>query len=529
MMDIVGSIDLSAMEKEEMAIVIYNPAPFKRTEVNSAVIEIPKEWKCDGFEVVDEKSALLPMQIVEEKPQGNTVVQSPNNVANTFPAKQYHVRVQYPDIPGLGYRTFRVKPVEKPKQLQPKTMLLSPQRMENEFLTVEINANGTVNILHKATGKTYQNLGYFKDTSEIGNPWQHEVPPNESVFTTLNERPQISLVRDGDLETAFQVKFNWMLPEGRTQDERSRSSHFKPVEIVSTYTLRKGQPWLEVVTDINNTVEDHYLQVSFPTNIQTDDIFAQGQFDVLKRPIAKPDYSQFNEIPQTEHPMNSFVDMSDGNVGFALLNEGLKAYETHDDAENTISLTLIRAFPLRICVTSDMLDYSQQDKGTQCPGPNTYKYAIMPHTGDWIEAGLWNASEQFNLLLYAIQVGPTEHGFLPQMRSFLELDPDDVHVSAIKQSEDGAGWIVRLFNPLDKTVAGKLRLNEGFSGPQKAPSPVERIQAALSLPQEEGKRWSQVRSVTLEEIAENDLKPDTDGWVNFEITPKKIYTIEFLP
>ncbi|HEX9972463.1 MAG TPA: glycosyl hydrolase-related protein, partial [bacterium] len=249
----------------------------------------------------------------------------------------------------------------------------------------------------------------------------------------------------------------------------------------------------------------------------------------LKRPVSKPDYSLFREIPQTEHPMNSFVDMSDGNAGLALLNEGLKAYETHDDAENTVSLTLIRAFPLRICVTSEMLDYSQQDKGSQCQGWNTFKYAIMPHIGDWIEGGLWKASEQFNLMQHAAQVGPTEHGFLPKIRSFLELDPEEVHVSAIKKSEDGAGWIVRLFNPLNKTVAGKLRLNEGFSGPQKVPSPVERIQAAFALPREKGKRWSHVRSITLEEVAENELVLDENGWVSFEITPKKIYTIEFMP
>ncbi len=529
MMDIVGTIDLSDMEKDEMALVVYNPAPFKRTEVNSAIIEIPQEWKCKGFEIVDEKGAPLPVQIVEEKSQSHTVVLSPNNVANMFPAKQFQIRVEYPEIPGLGYRTFRVKPVLKPKQLQPKTMLLGPLRMENEFLSVEINSNGTVSILNKATGKMYNNLGYFKDSSEIGNPWQHEVPPNETVFTTLNERPQISLIRDGALEVSFSVKFNWMLPEGRTHDERSRSSHFKPVEIINTYTLRKCQPWLEVVTDINNTVEDHYLQVSFPSNIQTDHVIAQGQFDVLKRPVAKPDYSLFREIPQTEHPMNSFVDLSDGQAGLALLNEGLKAYETHDDAGNTISLSLIRAFPLRICVTSEMLDYSQQDKGSQCLGRNTFKYAIMPHTGDWIEGGLWKASEQFNLMQHAAQVGPTAYGFQPKIRSFLELDPEEVHVSAIKRSEDGTGWIVRLFNPFNKTLAGKLRLNEGFSGPQKVPSPVERVQAAFALPREKGNRWTLVRGITLEEVTENDLVLDKNGWVSFEITPKKIYTIEFRP
>lgn len=528
MINIAGAIDLGDLEKNEMAIVVYNPAPFKRTEVNEAILEIPKEWDCDQFEIVDEKGEKLSVQNIEMKPNSNEVVQSPNNVANTFPAKQFRVRVQYTDIPGFGYRTFLVKPVHEPSLEQPKTQLLGPQRMENQFLKVEINSNGTVDMLHKPTGKKYEDLGYFRDSSEIGDPWQHKTPPNESVFTTLNEKPQISLVCDGELETSYRVTFNWMLPEGRTRDERSRSSHFKPVEIVVTYTLRKGQAWLEVNTEIDNTVEDHYLQVSFPTNINTDHSSAQGQFDVIQRPVEIPYHEKFLEVPQTEHPMNSFVDMSDNKVGLALLNEGLKAYETHNDDENTISLTLIRAFPLRICVTTDMLDYSQQDKGSQCLGKNKFKYAIMPHKGNWITGQVWQAAEQFNLILHAAQVGPTEHGFLPKEGAFLELDPEELHVSAVKKSESSKGWIVRLFNPLNKSIAGKVRLNEGFSGPQFHQSPVEQIQSEYALPQGKGERWTQVRSVTLEELVEDELVMDKEGWVGFKISPKQIYTIEFI-
>ena len=74
-------------------------------------------------------------------------------------------------------------------------------------------------------------------------------------------------------------------------------------------TLRKGARWVEFETKINNNVPNHYLQVSFPTDIDTEFVYAQGQFDVVKRPIAKPNYSLYDEIPMTEHPMNSFVDI----------------------------------------------------------------------------------------------------------------------------------------------------------------------------------------------------------------------------
>jgi mannosylglycerate hydrolase len=349
------------------------------------------------------------------------------------------------------------------------------------------------------------------------------------VFTTLNEKAEITLVQDGCLETSFQVKLNWQLPEGRSYGDRSRSPHQKLYPIINTITLRAGQPWVEVITELDNTVEDHYLQVCFPTRLHTDYVMAQGQFDVLERPIAPQDYSLYTELPMTEHPMNSYIDLSDGNKGLALLNEGLKAYEALGDPDNTVSLTLIRAYPLRICVTQDMMtDYSQTDRGTQCLGKQRFRYALQPHPGDWEKGGVWQMAERFNLAFQACQIGPTRHGTEPLAKSFLEIQPEGLHVSAVKRSEDEKGWVIRVFNPSDKAWVGQIRLNGGFSEPMKTQSPVERVQSEFALPQEKLRPWQKVRLVTLEEIQEGEVAMGEEGWVRFEVGKKQIRTMEFL-
>jgi hypothetical protein len=86
-----------------------------------------------------------------------------------------------------------------------------------------------------------------------------------------------------------------------------------------------------------------------------------------------------------------------------------------------------------------------------------------------------------------------------------------------------------LHNPFEKTIAGAIRLNHGFTGPAIRFSPVERVKGEFALPADKGKNWSRVRMVTLEEVPEQDLPIDADGWVNFKIENKKILTIEFLP
>jgi mannosylglycerate hydrolase len=293
-------------------------------------------------------------------------------------------------------------------------------------------------------------------------------------------------------------------------------------------TLRKGQPWVEIETTIFNNAEDHYLQVSFSTKVESDNTIASTPFDVVERSIKLPDPGKYHEALQTEHPMDRFVAIEDGKVGVALLNEGLKAYEPHDDDDQTLSLTMLRCFPLRICITNlEMTDYSNQDNGSQCLGTHTFKYAFMPYSGTVETARVWQAAERFNHTMRVAQIGPSAYGGkLPLAHSFLEVENDALHVSAVKQSENGEGWVVRLFNPTNRTLSGKIRLNGGRVPPD-ALSPVERQARNFALPADTGKTWSKARLVDLEELETEALTLDADGAVSLDISKKKIVTIKF--
>jgi len=253
----------------------------------------------------------------------------------------------------------------------------------------------------------------------------------------------------------------------------------------------------------------------------------QGQFDVISRPVEKPDYSIYKEEPMTEQPMNSFVDLSDGENGFALLNEGLKGYEADDDVARTLYLSLLRCYPLHMYITEfDISDYSQIDKGSQCLGKHSFHYAIMPHKGNWKEANVWQASEQFNLSLQAALTAPSPGlGHEALEKSFIEFSKDGLHVSAIKRSEDDSGWVIRLFNPYDETFNVKIRINGGFAEIEPQ-SPVERLKSRYVFSADKVQKWSKVEEVTLEELPLSELKIDNDGWVELNLGKKNIKTIK---
>ncbi len=59
-------------------------------------------------------------------------------------------------------------------------------------------------------------------------------------------------------------------------------------------------------------------------------------------------------------------------------------------------------------------------------------------------------------------------------------------------------------------------------------SPDEAIQIENTLGVSK-RIWTKVKEVTLEEVPVKDLQLSNDGWVDFEIKPKQILTIEFLP
>lgn len=528
MMQIAGSVDLSDRETSDVALVVFNPSTFARGDYFRIVLDIPREMEHDTFEIVNAKGESLPLQLIDSRPNSKNNVFIPNDVQLALTSTRYHAILSVPELPPLGYDTFFVKPIVKPLLNNPRSLLTGPQAMENEYLRVAINANGTYDVTDKRTGRVFEGLGYFRDRSEVGSPHEHFTVKHEKVFTTLNERAEVCMVRDGEIAAAFEVRIPWALPDGITADKRYRAAHLKPYPIVSTLTLRKGQPWLEVFTEIDNTVEYHYLQVSFPTRVKTDDIRVQGHYDVYTRPIPRPDFSVHDEAPEREQPMDSFIDMSDGQVGLAIMNEGLKAYEADEDDDRTVSLTLLRCFSLELGWAFPF-HYGEFENGTQNPGKHIFHYAVMPHAGDWREGGVWRASERFNQPLIGAQIGPTPQGSEPLRKSFLELEPCDLSVSAIKQSESGEGWIVRVFNPWDRTVQAGVRLNGGRAASGTVPSPVELLQSSCRLPGTSDKPWQTARLVSMEEAPQRDIDLDAEGWARFEITRKKILTIEFLP
>ena len=369
------------------------------------------------------------------------------------------VALAAPDIPGFGYRAFALRPGRPGGHNA--TVSASALRLENEFLAVQVEPrDGTLSILHKPTGLRLTGVNRFVDGGDRGDEYNYCPPERDTVVDAPCEKPVIRLVETGPARATLEIDLLYRVPEGLSPDRASRSPHHVVIPITTRVSLAAGVPRCDIQTTVVNTARDHRLRVLVPTPIQTDHSFAEGHYDVVRRPLAIPtDTADWIEQPQPTFPQRAFCDVNDGEKGVLVAVRGLPEGEVIPGAGSaTIAVTLLR------CVgwlSRDDLATRKWGAGPGRPTPeaqeigeHTFAYAIIPHAGGWEQA--FRHAHAFETPMRAVQVAPSAGGPLPAAASLLSAQPDSVVVTAVKAPEAGDGLIVRVCNYAERAVDAEL-------------------------------------------------------------------------
>ncbi len=389
------------------------------------------------------------------------------------------------DVPGFGYKTFWVRKAGDSQTSEVCAHLESLNRLENEFYVVEVDADdGTLTITHKATGVVFRGLNRFVDGGDRGDEYNYDPPPEDHLLSSPAAPPAIAWVEPGPARQTLRVSLLYRLPESLTADRAGRSHRLVDVPIVSEISLSPGVRRVDVRTTVDNRARDHRLRVHFPTPIQADRAWAEGHWDVIARPIRPEEAGPgWVEVPAPTQPQRSFVDLRGSQVdersrgpqpnrvstagegerlpvGLLLANKGLPEYEVIPGSDgHTLALTLLRCvgwlsrgdLSTRHGPAGDALETPE----AQCPGRQAFEYALVPHSGDWRAA--FREAHAFNAPLRGVVVEPGP-GRLPAEAAFLQVEPDDLVVTAIKPAEEGDALLVRCCNLGPEPVAARLRL-----------------------------------------------------------------------
>jgi alpha-mannosidase len=135
--------------------------------------------------------------------------------------------------------------------------------------------------------------------------------------------------------------------------------------------------------------------------------------------------------------------------------------------------------------------------GAQMPGRWEFDYSIIPGLDD-ISA----YREAFSFETPMRVVGTNlHHGTLPACLSFVSVEPAEFQVTAIKQADDGNGWLARGVNLTEKEIRVRLQ---------------------------PWKPFKKIEQINLAETIIVSLKAEKDGTVSLPVKGHAIITVRFM-
>ena len=461
---LVKNLDCPGKNKDDIHLTVINTTQYKRSEIIEAHVDIPQNMDKGSIEIYDMNGNAVSIEILsidDAEPVLEQLIDRPMY----FKMKRYHILIAVEGVPGLSLSSFDVKPVQDTPKIKQKA-IVQGAKLENEHMSVDVNMDGTLNILHKASGRKIETTGYYEDEGEAGHAWTHEKV--EPVFTTKGLPAFVHVLVDNGLMQ--KIKLIHRLPIAKNLVERKQGIASKNMKIETDITLRKGSQYIEYESLIDNPSEDHRLRMVFNTDVVSDISKAQGQFDVVERSTDRPDTSDWVEQPQYDQPVYHFMEISDSVKGCALILDGLKEYEVLPD-KSTLAITLFRAFRYIIQPASKQ-DYGEQ-KGSQCLGEQKARFAFYPFDVKDRDK-LYEKALNYNTSLRIVEHGNAT-GEIKVGESFFELSNDQLVISCIKEPQDREinTVILRLYNPT--TVTQVTELTSKFNIKEAAECSLEEL------------------------------------------------------
>ncbi|WP_200416083.1 alpha-mannosidase [Virgibacillus salexigens] len=461
-----GEIDTSMFNKwgkSTIPFVVFNTTGHNRTGVITINLDVVKQYLSEGInkqklknfsiqdrEVLDNHGNILDCQIEDLGIEFDFDLPK-DEFRRPYMARRLRLTFEAENIPALGYNSFALVLAEgSANDCVWDSLICNDREMENHYLHVKINPNGSLTVTNKINGQQYNDLCIYEDTGDIGNEYMYKQPSGEKTITTRNIQAKIFVVKDTSFQAEYEIVHEWELPISAstylhqeqkelvwfTERKSQRVSETITHKITTRVRLEKNSKGVYITTSFNNQAKDHRMRVLFPTDILSDVHYTDSVFEVVKR-FNKPAKEWKN--PDHSQHQQAFVNISNEKSGLTVSNLGLNEYEILRDGRNTIAITLLRA----VGELGDWGYFPTPD--AQCLGEHIVSYSIFPHEGEQSRLASYQASYQSQVPWTVNQLG-LQTGELPPTYAFIEWESTKVSFTALKVSHTSNDIIFRGFN-----------------------------------------------------------------------------------
>ena len=457
----------------EAAFAVFNPSGWAGSQVISVMLGVDRVYGTR-----EARPAVLQKEIRSYRLLDSAGTEVPAVIENlgvhfgyelpddTFrkPFFERKVRVTFSaaEVPAFGYVVYYLK--QASEKSPEKRQRHAENGMENRFLSVNINPNGTFDLTEKTSGRTYKGLGEYEDAGDVGDEYFFREAAGTPVRT--GQFPaEIKCIEDDEVRTVYRIgqlmdlpisadeklSEDYELMTRKLQRHIGRNTKTTVFSITTILTLEKDSPMLKIRTEFNNTVKDHRLRMLFPTDLTVDTHLADSVFDVVERPdFPGENWTNPSRCQRTQY----FTAAEDEAGGLAVINRGSYEYEILPERKQ-IAVTLLR------CV-GELGDWGVfPTPAAQCIGPVTTELAVFPYKGHSFRENGCCEAVRFQTDMFTCQIR-NSGGFLPERRSFLNFSGKGLAFTALKPSEDEKGLVFRVCNVTDKASVLELSVPDGF-------------------------------------------------------------------
>lgn len=412
----------------EKNIVVFHTNPFKTKGIATAEVWLAEP---NDFYITDSCGNFVNAFII---PCGKQFTFKLPKDSFRVPIRDYKYIVKFPvELSGVGYSVYSVNLGKS--QNEKTDLTVYENGAENKYIKFTVENDSTITLYDKISGKAYDKLNLIEDRGDKGNGYNFvETDDNLTVFAKLKK---VEIAEQSEFFATFKVTSVIDIPAGMDEN-KNRTNETISHTVTSYVTIRNNSRRLDFKLNINNQSENHRLRTLFKTEIDTPFVYADGQFDLIKRNI-QPD--KMWENPCYNQRLQAFVSVEDEKCGFMVASRGLNSYEVLRDGKNTVALTLLRA-------TATLGDWTwgqMPNPLMQVKGEITLEYSVIPFDiKDKAEA--YNEGYAFNAdWIFTMETG-RHSGNLPQNKTFIEVKGDYIRSSALKLSEEKDCAVMRLYN-----------------------------------------------------------------------------------
>ena len=211
------------------------------------------------------------------------------------------------------------------------------------------------------------------------------------------------------------------------------------------FILYRDKPGIEVRVMLDWHEKHKMLKLSFPVRVNEPKATYEIPYGYIERPTNGEEEPGQQWLDVTGVPETGDLKQ----YGLALLNDSKYSFDVKD---GDLRMTAVRS-PIFADHYGERDEYCEfMDQGQQ-----EFKYALIPHAGDWRDNGIPSLAMELNVP--PIHIIETYHkGVLPQSFEGVRVSADNLIVTAFKPAEDGNGHILRCYESIGRDGEAQIEI-----------------------------------------------------------------------